>query len=72
MLRNAFKKRDVLEDKVIGENPQALDSRFVGMATNRRNLHKKAYLALRQIAAALITELEAEAWRSDHPIKLDA
>ena len=67
-LGKIFAKRDELEDKVIGENPQATDAKFVNLATNRRNIYMKAFLSLRKEANALITELESIAWRNEHPV----
>jgi len=66
-LQRIFAKRDVLEDKGIGENPRATDLRFVNMATNRRNIYLKAFLPLIRDSDALITELESLAWRDEHP-----
>ena len=66
-LKKIFADRSRFEDQVLAENPRATDSRFVGLATNRRNRYMKALLRLQEDALALIQELESIAWRDEHP-----
>jgi hypothetical protein len=66
-LQKIFEKRDQLEDKAIGENKNATDSKFANLSLNRRNIYMKALFQLQQNSVPLIVELESRAWQSEHP-----